>query len=130
MPPKRIGPSVAGHAMRQAIQMGRSHRFSKTGYGTYIDTLRGRFNLQRADGSLKDAGLIYCDELGIPPPTLYTYDQDLIQDKFVRTYKGNKLLVRKWNPSLNGGSGDWQVTKAGENYFKYNRDEYLHVLSL
>ena len=70
-------------------------------------------------------GSFYFWQQCIEPPTLYRYEQPLIDGEFIIDYKGKKVMVRFWNPALNGGHGDWQVTAPGENYFRYNRDQYV-----
>ena len=62
--------------------------------------------------------------MGVPPPESYPYEQPLIQDKWVKNFPGSKtaytLVRRKHFPGAN-----WEVTKKGQAYFAYNRDEYL-----
>lgn len=65
-------------------------------------------------------GKEYYRLLGVPPPMLYDYDQPLIHDKWVRDRDGNKVLVRR-----RGDDEHWIITPKGEDYFKYNRSEYL-----
>ena len=81
--------------------------------------------LQHPDGTLTNQGRTYYELVGTEPPLLYDYDQELEHGKFVKTYKGGKLLVRRWKRELNEGRGGWEVSKKGEDYFRYNRDEYV-----
>ena len=129
MPPTKVGPlpmNVMERSIRDAIAEGRQHRHYNRGWGTYLDTAIGRRRLQKGDGSLTDAGRIYFgnifteDGVVMETPTFYRCDQELINDRFVETYKGKTLQVRKWGTRTN----DWVVTRQGENYFKYNRDSY------
>lgn len=60
----------------------------------------------------------YHQHVGEYPPLMYSYEQPLINDKFVMGYNGNRVKVRPWQ------GGAWQVTKEGDTYFKYNQNEY------
>ncbi len=71
--------------------------------------------LQLATGKTTEWGKKYYEFLGVDPPKLYSYEQPLIHDKWVRTYEGKKTLARRWKPALNQGRGGWDVTKNGEN---------------
>ena len=91
--------------MRAAIDAGVQPRSNSTNYGQYLLTDRGRIKLQKPDGSLTRQGRDYYDMIGLNPPLLYSYEQSLINDKFVRGYDGKNMLVRRWDTSLNNGSG-------------------------
>ncbi len=68
----------------------------KGNYGQYIWTGTRRIKIQSADGSLTIAGDFYYDTiLGIARPTLYTYDQELERDRWVRAYDGSRVKVRQ-----------------------------------
>ena len=50
---------------------------------------------------------------------MYAYGQELEGGKWVRGYNGNRVLVRRWV------NGQWQITREGENYFRYNKNDYV-----
>ena len=87
--------------------------------GRFLQIGNRRARLQNADGTLTRAGEHYHEHLGEEPPLLYPYEQQLDQNQWVWGYNGKKVHVRKW---VNGA---WQVTKKGENYFRYNKNEYV-----
>jgi hypothetical protein len=76
--------------------------------------------LVKADGEPTREGRYYYGRLGIDSPSIYPYEQPLVNSKWVRGFDGRKHLVRRW------ASNEWKVTAKGANYFKYNRDIY-HV---
>ena len=57
----------------------------------------------------------------VPAPTLYRYEQPLIRDTHVKRFDGREIQVRKWNKA----EGNWTITPAGQDYFKYNRSEFV-----
>ena len=74
--------------------------------------------LVKADGTVTDEGKHVYREMGVPAPSIYPYEQGLINGKWVKNFAGaasTKTLVV--------GRGG-KPTAKGENYFKYNRDEY------
>ena len=74
--------------------------------------------LVKADGTVTDEGKHVYREMGVPAPSIYPYEQGLINGKWVNNFAGaasTKTLVV--------GRGG-KPTAKGENYFKYNRDEY------
>ncbi len=140
--PRLIGPiTAAQHAASQnraAAQATRERRLIEAtinageqplpysaNHGRFLRVGGRKVKLQHPDGTLTNQGRTYYDVAGTDPPLLYDYDQILVEDKFVNTYKGGKLLVRRWRRQLNEGRGGWEVTKKGEEYFRYNRDEYV-----
>ena len=74
--------------------------------------------LQKADNQLTPEGKVYWAKMGLPAPSLYAYDQPLIEGKYVRAYNSKPIEVRE---KVNGV---WKVTKKGEGYFRFNRTEY------
>ena len=126
MPPKfgPVYPREEGTAadlrqqMRAAIDAGVQPRSSSTNYGQYLPTDRGKIKLQKPDGALTRQGRDYYDMIGLNPPLLYSYEQPLINDKFVLGYDGKKILVRRWDTTLNIGRGGYKVTKKGEDYLR------------
>ena len=113
MPPKfgpvfpreeRIAASLR-QQMRQSIESGVQPRSNSSNYGQYLPIAgRPRIKLQKPDGSLTRQGRDYYDMMGINPPLLYSYEQPLINDKFVRAYCGNKDA----SPSLGHNVEQWQ----------------------
>ena len=87
--------------------------------GRFLQIGNRRARLQNADGTLTRAGKHYHEHLGEEPPLLYPYEQQLDQNQWVCGYNGKRVHVRKW---VNGA---WQVTKKGENYFRYIKNEYV-----
>ena len=93
----------------------------KTNPGQFVRAPSGRhIRLVGADNRPTPAGRVYYEKLGVPPPQLYDYDQPLIQDKWIKARDGSKILVRK-----RGDDGQWIIVPKGEDYFRYNRSEYL-----
>ena len=136
MAPKKMGPiAPQGHAKRRrdrealhaAHTAGTVPQKNKTNWSQIIVSGNRRIKLQDADGALTQAGLDYYDIAGIEPPTLYTYEQELENGRWVTAYDGTKVLVRRWD----SGTQAWKVTKTGEAYFKYRRVQFVvHVPAL
>ncbi len=53
-------------------------------------------------------------------PRRYAYEQPLINDRWVMAFDGTRVKVRERN-----SDGSWRITKKGEDYFRYNKNEYL-----
>ena len=70
-----------------------------------------------ADGVVTDEGREYYDVRGEAYPSIYPYEQPLINGKWVKGFDGKLHMVRRFL------SGEWVVTPKGANYFKYNQDE-------
>ena len=104
MPPK-LGPiAPQGHARRQrdlealraAHAAGTAPQKYRSNWGQYLVSGTRRLKLQEADGTLTQAGRDYYDEiLGIEPPLLFAYEQELENDRYVRAYDGTPVLVRR-----------------------------------
>ena len=105
--------------IRQAIAGGQESQGYKGSQGRYLVVNGRRRKLIEASGKVTEAGRIYYEILGIDPPRLYAYEQPLINDKWVMGFSGREILVRR---RVNGA---WTITKEGENYFRFNRDEFL-----
>ena len=105
--------------IRQAIAGGQESQGYKGSQGRYLVVNGRRRKLIEASGKVTEAGRIYYEILGIDPPRLYAYEQPLINDKWVMGFSGRDILVRR---RVNGA---WTITKEGENYFRFNRDEFL-----
>jgi len=69
------------------------------GSGTYVRSGERRIRLMARDSKATQAGLVYYELiLGIKPPALYDYNQELELDKFVTTWEGKRSKC---------GSADW-----------------------
>ena len=104
MPPKRAGPIIPRSIQRDQRDLHAAHAAGATPqkyrgtYAQYIAHNNRRIKIQNADGTLTSAGDFYYDNiLGIAKPTLYTYDQELIRDRFVMAYDGTEIKVRQWD---------------------------------
>ena len=83
---------------------------------------RKNITLVTKDGKATDAGKYWYENLhNVPAPTLYRYKQPLIRDTHVKRFDGKEIAVRKWSKT----DGDWIITAAGRDYFKYNRSEFV-----
>ena len=83
---------------------------------------RKNITLVTKDGKATDAGKYWYENLhNVPAPTLYRYEQPLIRDTHVKRFDGKEIAVRKWSKT----DGDWIITAAGRDYFKYNRSEFV-----
>ena len=98
----------------------RAQAFSSS-QGRYLQVGTRKVKLQNTDGTLTDSGRHYHAHLGDVPPLMYSYDQPLINDKWVIGYNGKRIMVRK---KVNG---QWQVTRNGEEYFRYNKMNILFM---
>ena len=105
--------------IRQAIAAGQESQKYTGSQGRFLVVNGRRRKLIEASGKVTAAGRIYYEILGIEPPRLYAYEQPLINDKWVMGFDGREILVRR---RVNGA---WTITKEGENYFRFNRDEFL-----
>ena len=89
----------------------------RTNHGRYIQSAGSRIRLMAADGEATAAGRYYYGTLlGLPIPTLYSYESPLIHDKYVMGHDNSMILVRRKN-----AEGLWEPTAAGRNYFRYAR---------
>ena len=106
--------------IRRAVLDGAESQAYRGSQGRYLMAGGRRTKLIEAAGKVTAAGRAYYQEvLGIAPPRLFAYEQPLIDDKWVIGFSGQRVLVRRRQ-----ADGSWTITKAGENYFRYNRDEY------
>ena len=60
--------------------------------------------LVSADGTVSDAGRYYYQQLGIAEPTIFAYEQPLINNRWVLTFDGSRKLVQRmdddgWKPT-------------------------------
>ena len=74
--------------------------------------------LVEGDGTVTREGRIVYETMGVPAPSIYPYEQGLINGKWVKNFPGAASAK-----TLVVGRGG-KPTAKGENYFKYNRDEY------
>ena len=102
-----------------AINAGNVAEAYRSNQGRFLQIGNRRVRLQNADGTLTAAGSHYHERIGEDPPEMYSYEQPLINNQWVRGYNGKRVQVRKW---VNGG---WRVTPKGEDYFRYNTNEYV-----
>ena len=68
--------------------------------------------LVNADGTDSDARRHYYQHLGIAAPTIFAYEQPLINGNWVRGFDGRKRLVQRMS------ADGWKPTKIGLAYFK------------
>ena len=108
--------------LTEAFQAGIQPRRYKLNLGIFIQIPNGRkFELVSKNGKVSAAGKIWYKDLhNVEVPTLYQYEQPLIDDISVRAWDGSSVRVRKRN-----ADGTWTILKAGEQYFRYNRNEYV-----
>ena len=79
---------------------------------------RKRVLLVKADGTVTMEGKHVYEKMGVPTPSIYPYEQGLMNGKWVKNFTGAASAK-----TLVVGRGG-KPTAKGENYFKYNRDEY------
>lgn len=83
---------------------------------------RKRYTLVTKEGQPTDAGRYWYEQLHqVAAPTIYRYEQPLINDTHVETWGGRQIRVRTKNRRDN----TWTITASGRNYFKYNRSEFV-----
>ena len=88
-----------------AIDAGGVAESFRSNQGRFLHSGNRRIRLQNGDGTLTPAGYHYHQHLGEEQPLLYSYEQPLEQNKWVRGYNGKQVQVRS---RVNGA---WQVTK-------------------
>ena len=74
--------------------------------------------LIESDGTVTTEGKYVYDKIGIEPPRIYDYGQPLVNGKWVKNFEWAKS---KWTRVVDKNG---KPTPRGENYFKYNKDEY------
>ena len=108
--------------VESAIRDGERVQPFKSTQGSFLQVGNQRVKLQNKDGALTAMGTHYWEHIQEDPPLMYSYDQPLINNQWVKGYNGKRVRVRK---KVNG---QWQITKDGENYYRYNKNEYVvHV---
>jgi len=106
--------------VRKVVNLNTAVDRAGTGSLWIRNTKGKRTRLIATDGKPTQFGQIYYDELGGEAPKQYAYDQALNDDTFVYAFNGDKVIVRRRAADGNG----WVITRAGEQYFKFNRTEF------
>ena len=72
-----------------AIRNGRSANLNKTTAKVTLQLPTNKYEtLVSADGTVSTAGSYYYQQLGIEPPSIFAYEQPLINNKWVNTFTG------------------------------------------
>lgn len=107
-------------SLLDAIGRGTRPQRYQASVGQFIRLADGRpVRLMTPDNKMTSAGTMYWRLAGIPPPSLYNYDQPIYGDGWVRAYDGTPIKV-----SERMADGSRRITKKGEGYFRFNRAEY------
>ena len=102
--------------IHEAIALGtRAYVHNKTMTVNLHLTSNRNVRLVGADGVVTAEGEEYYRVLGVEFPSIYPYEQPLINEKWVLGFDGKKHMVRRFV------SGEWVVTPKGANYFKTTR---------
>ena len=73
----------------EAIRMGRSANLNKTIAKVTLQLPTNKYEiLVSADGTVSAAGSYYYQQLGVAPPSIFAYEQPLINNKWVKTFTG------------------------------------------
>ena len=80
---------------------------------------RRNVKLVGGDGVPTREGTHYYGTLGVTPPSVYPYEQGLVNGKWIVGFDGKKHLVQRMT-----SDGKWATTKKGLDYFRYNKDTY------
>ena len=72
--------------IQKAIITGNVAESFRSNQGRFLQIGNRRARLQNADGTLTPAGRHYHDHLGEDPPEMYSYEQPLINNHWVRGY--------------------------------------------
>ena len=77
----------------ESIRMGRSATLNNTAARVTLKLPTNSYEtLVCPDGTVPDAGAYYYQQLGIAPPSIFAYEQPLINNRWVKTFTG----VKKW----------------------------------
>ena len=106
-------------SLKAAIASGTPVQRTRTQAYTIKPANRAALTLLNADGTATANGRFYYKTLELPLPTAYAYEQELIDDRYVKGWDGTKILVRRRDTE-----GNWIPTSDGKQYFKMLRDEY------
>ena len=75
----------------ESIRMGRPANLNKTTARVTLQLPTNRYEtLVSPDGTVSDAGAYYYQQLGIAPPSIFAYEQPLINNRWVKTFTGGK----------------------------------------
>ena len=77
-----------------------------------------RFDYQSSAGnhSATLAGKVYYEQLlSVKPPERYSYNQSLVQDKWITGHKGERIQVRR-----RGADGVYKILPADVDFFKFH----------
>ena len=96
--------------IRAAVEAGEESQRFASNPGRFLRRGARRIKLLNADEGL----------LGLPKPSLYAYGSPLIDGKWVESFDGGRVLVRR-----KMADGTWRPTKAGEAYFRHAKDEWI-----
>ena len=102
-----------------AIQGGSTAELNHKNMTVALRIGRRNIKLVSGDGVSTREGKHYFNQLGVPPPAVYPYEQGLSNGKWIVGFDGKKHLVQRMT-----SDGKWATTKKGLDYFRYNRDEY------
>jgi hypothetical protein len=86
--------------------------------GSYVIGAKGKkIRLSSAGNhSATLAGRVYYEQLlSVKPPERYSYNQSLIQDKWILGRKGERIQVRR-----RGADGVYKILPAGVDFFKFH----------
>ena len=74
----------------ESIRMGRSANLNKTTARVTLQLPTNKYEtLVSPDGTVSDAGAYYYQQLGIAPPSIFAYEQPLINNRWVKTFTGD-----------------------------------------
>ena len=80
----------------EAIRMGRSANVNETTARVTLQLPTNEYEtLVSPDGTVSAAGSYYYQQLGIAPPSIFVYEQPLINNRWVKSMGGVKTLVQK-----------------------------------
>jgi len=103
-----------------AIASGTRGRLQKSMAVTFaVGAGKRNVTLVSGDGTVSPAGRHYYAALNVPAPSIYPYEQALLNGKWLVGFDGGKHLVQRQSVA-----GQWQTTKKGADYFRYNKDHY------
>ena len=118
-------PRLMEANMDEAFKRGKGHVTQNKHTGSltlYHSALgqKGTVELVNSNGDATRAGKYWYALFGVPPPTIYQYEQPLIDGKWVNTlHAGLKRGRTRVFDTITG-----KPTKQGDTYFKFNKDEY------
>ena len=76
---------------------------------------RNKISLITKDGQVTEAGKYWYQDLNnVPAPTLYRYEQPLINETHVKKFDGSDIKVRNWN-KIEGKHGRYHYDYGKKN---------------